>query len=67
MGGDFVWRTILRCGRYQNMQRIYQGIFFLAVTGLAFGSFVALDRLIAALNIGPSSSNEDASFHHTGD
>jgi hypothetical protein len=28
------------------MQRIYLGIVFFAVTGLGFGSLVALDRLI---------------------
>jgi hypothetical protein len=39
-------RTILKGGRYQDMQRIYLGIAFLVVTGPAFGSFVTLNKLI---------------------
>jgi hypothetical protein len=37
---------MLRRCRYQDMQRMYLGIVFLAVTGLAFGSLVALEKLI---------------------
>ena len=46
ISGDFVGRTILRCSRYPDMQRIFLGIVFFAVTGLTFGSLVALDKLI---------------------
>jgi len=44
--GDSFDRTILRRGSYQNMQRMFLGIAFLSVIGLAFGLMVALDRLI---------------------
>ena len=44
--GDSFDRTILRSGSYQNMQRMFLGIAFLSVIGLAFGLMVALDRLI---------------------
>ena len=39
-------RTKQGRGSYQNMQRMFLGIAFLSVTGLAFGLMVALDRLI---------------------
>ena len=39
-------RTKQGRGSYQNMQRIFLGIVFVSVTGLAFGLMVALDRLI---------------------
>jgi hypothetical protein len=47
MGADFrSIRTVLRRGSYQDMQRMFLSIVFLCVTGLAFGSMVALDKLI---------------------
>jgi hypothetical protein len=39
-------RTKQGRGSYQNMHRIFLGIVFVSVTGLAFGLMVALDRLI---------------------
>lgn len=39
-------RTSLIFEGYQSMHRIFLGIVFVSVTGLAFGLMVALDRLI---------------------